>query len=453
MELHKILYIDDELRNTQAFTASFRRDFNIFTADSVSGAKEIIALHDDISVIISDQRMPSQTGVNYFKELKDTHPLIIRILLTAYMEHEVVAESINSGEIYRYANKPWDYQNLKQIIHEAIQFHTLKKENQLLLLQYKELFDNNPLPIVLLDTQGEKIVAVNKTFIDFSELEDGAIDLSFHSFFQNLPVDFVHHHCPHVAYLNFETAKNTIKKIRLNIRKITLNSSTNYLVSLEDLTERIKFEKNKMNLISQVQDEEREYLTMELHDGLAQELVLLKLMIEKAIGNEFESPKFDGVREIMKSITNHLRDVTYKLSPPDLMNNSLTNSLTYLFNKINSVNIISFSIQYNNCEKQIDSLDKERAYNLYRIFQEFVSNSIKHSKCSEVEASFSLEKNELLVTLKDNGIGLKLDALTNGKGLQNMEKRSKIHNFNSRIVSTINEGVTLTLQIPLKLKH
>ncbi len=102
-----ILYVDDEAHNLSAFKASFRRKYEIHLANS---AKDAIKLLEEIHphIIITDQRMPEVTGIEFFEKIKNHHPYPIRILLTAYTSSQTVIDAVNQGQIDRYLVKPWN---------------------------------------------------------------------------------------------------------------------------------------------------------------------------------------------------------------------------------------------------------------------------------------------------------------------------------------------------------
>lgn len=102
-----VLYVDDEQQNLNSFRAVFRRRYNVFSALTVPEAFEIIE-REEIHVLLSDQRMPEVTGVEFLKQSKERYPNIPRILLTGYTDVEVLANAVNEGDIYRYITKPWD---------------------------------------------------------------------------------------------------------------------------------------------------------------------------------------------------------------------------------------------------------------------------------------------------------------------------------------------------------
>lgn len=126
-ERARILYIDDEDNNLKAFKASFRRDFEIYT---VSDAAEAYRILDeiDIHVALADQRMPKVSGVEFFEKIQEKHPDIVRILITAYTNSQTIIDAVNKGKINQYVVKPWDPQNLKNIIDSSFDAHQVKKE-------------------------------------------------------------------------------------------------------------------------------------------------------------------------------------------------------------------------------------------------------------------------------------------------------------------------------------
>jgi response regulator RpfG family c-di-GMP phosphodiesterase len=132
----EILYIDDEENNLIAFKAALRRDFNVFTAISAGEAYPILKEHD-IKVVISDQRMPKITGVQFFAKIKEDFPEPIRILLTGYTDLEAVIAAINTGEVHRYLTKPWDDDFVKSVIDHALEVFMLRRDNKRLMEELK----------------------------------------------------------------------------------------------------------------------------------------------------------------------------------------------------------------------------------------------------------------------------------------------------------------------------
>jgi two-component system sensor histidine kinase/response regulator len=132
----KILYVDDEPGNLVGFKASLRLDYIIYTAVNVTLAISLLNNHPDIRVVFCDQRMPGKTGVDFFEDIKISHPLPVRILLTAYTDVEAIVDAINKGNIFRYVKKPWDEAEIVSAIEEANKFYL---SNSMLSIKNDEL--------------------------------------------------------------------------------------------------------------------------------------------------------------------------------------------------------------------------------------------------------------------------------------------------------------------------
>lgn len=133
-----ILYLDDEPDNLIAFKAVFRRFFEVFTAENAREALEILAVQK-IDLIISDQRMPGMTGVEFFEKIQDVYPSIIRMILTGYSDMQAIVDAINKGKIYYYITKPWKFEELKVILDNALETYALRVKNEQLEIEKKEL--------------------------------------------------------------------------------------------------------------------------------------------------------------------------------------------------------------------------------------------------------------------------------------------------------------------------
>jgi two-component system sensor histidine kinase/response regulator len=139
----KVLYVDDEADNLVGFKASLRFDYQILTAVNIPQALSCLDNHPDIKVVFCDQRMPETTGVEFFERIRVSHPLPIRILLTAYTDAESIINAINRGNIFRYLKKPWTEADVISAIEEATKFYTassmLSVKNNELQKAYNEL--------------------------------------------------------------------------------------------------------------------------------------------------------------------------------------------------------------------------------------------------------------------------------------------------------------------------
>jgi len=132
----KVLYVDDEPDNLVGFKATLRFKYTVFTASDVPHAIKYLNAHRDIRVIFCDQRMPGKTGVDFFEEIRISHPLPVRILLTAYTDVEAIINAINKGQVFRYVKKPWSEADIISAIEEANKFYLA---NSMLFIKNTEL--------------------------------------------------------------------------------------------------------------------------------------------------------------------------------------------------------------------------------------------------------------------------------------------------------------------------
>ena len=131
---YNILYVDDEEYNLVAFKATFRKQYNIFTASSAEEGFEILK-NNNICLIITDQRMPQMTGIQFLEKVIQMHPEAIRMIITGFSDVEAIIEAINTGRVFRYITKPWDEKELKMSIDNAIQLYAMQQINNDILSQ------------------------------------------------------------------------------------------------------------------------------------------------------------------------------------------------------------------------------------------------------------------------------------------------------------------------------
>ena len=129
MSKYKILFVDDELNVLAALARAFRSaGYEIETASSGQEALEI-AQAGPPDLVVSDHRMPEMTGVELLAEFRQRFPDVVRILLTGYADINAATDAINLGEVYRFISKPWNDEDLKITIRNALQQKQLERQN------------------------------------------------------------------------------------------------------------------------------------------------------------------------------------------------------------------------------------------------------------------------------------------------------------------------------------
>ncbi|MEG4501109.1 response regulator [Microcoleus sp. F10-C6] len=123
----KILIVDDEPDNLDLLYRTFHRDYKVLRAESGPAALEILAKQGEVAVIISDQRMPKMSGTEFLSLTAAQYPDVIRIILTGYTDVEDLVEAINAGKVFKYVTKPWDAQELRTLVSQAVDTHNILK--------------------------------------------------------------------------------------------------------------------------------------------------------------------------------------------------------------------------------------------------------------------------------------------------------------------------------------
>jgi len=124
----KLMVVDDEPDNLDLLYRTFRRDFQVYKADSALSALEVLDEQGEMAVIISDQRMPEMNGTEFLGKTVERFPDTIRILLTGYTDVEDLVEAINSGQVFKYITKPWNPEELKLVINQASETYKYYKQ-------------------------------------------------------------------------------------------------------------------------------------------------------------------------------------------------------------------------------------------------------------------------------------------------------------------------------------
>jgi two-component system, probable response regulator PhcQ len=173
-----ILYVDDEEKSLKYFREIFGNKFNVLTASSAEEGMRILTENaDKIGILMTDQRMPGEKGVQLLEKARHLRPRIIRILATAYSDMETAIEAVNTGAIYKYVTKPWDIPQLEVTLKRGMEFFIVQSERDQLMREkmstlYNVMLTDRILSLGILATGlshhiRNSMVAV-KTFLDLA---------------------------------------------------------------------------------------------------------------------------------------------------------------------------------------------------------------------------------------------------------------------------------------------
>jgi two-component system, probable response regulator PhcQ len=131
-----VLFVDDEEETVNFFRLALEPEFSVLTAASAAEALQILrAQSPRVGIVVSDQRMPGESGSMFLSKVRHEDPMTVRILTTAYSDLDAAIEGVNQGSIYKYIVKPWDLRHLRATVRQAMEYRLLREERDLLVTE------------------------------------------------------------------------------------------------------------------------------------------------------------------------------------------------------------------------------------------------------------------------------------------------------------------------------
>jgi signal transduction histidine kinase len=165
MARHTLLVVDDEPDVVKSVQDLLRLDYRVLGSTSATKALELMH-SEEIHVVMTDQRMPEMTGVEFLSRVRGEYPETIRLLFTGYADIRAVIDAINQGNVYRYITKPWDPEELQSLIREAVERYEL-------LVERKNL-------VAMLQRQNRELEQANAELSRSSTLKSAFIQVASH---------------------------------------------------------------------------------------------------------------------------------------------------------------------------------------------------------------------------------------------------------------------------------
>lgn len=138
-----VIYVDDEEKSLKYFSRAFADEFRILTATNAQEGLQLVEAHrDEVAVLMTDQRMPGEKGVQLLEKARQISPRTIRILATAYSDLDAAIDAVNTGAIYKYVTKPWDIPQLETTLKRGIEFFIVQRERDQLMREKLSVLHN-----------------------------------------------------------------------------------------------------------------------------------------------------------------------------------------------------------------------------------------------------------------------------------------------------------------------
>jgi len=229
--------------------------------------------------------------------------------------------------------------------------------------------------------------------------------------------------------------------------------------AMMDITERKKLQEElasqsiaRQKLVTEAtimaQEKERAQIGRELHDNINQILTTTKMYLDMALSeSDISEELMLKSHENISSAIEEIRSLSKSLVPPSLGDIGIKEAIADMLDNLNLTQKLNIRLRTSGVSKSIISSNLQLM--VFRIVQEQISNIIKHSKATEAEIRLTVSRNELHITITDNGIGFDPKKRMKGIGLLNITSRAEVHNGDVEIISAPGKGCTIKISIPL----
>ena len=305
----------------------------------------------------------------------------------------------------------------------------------------------DPDPVIRINPKGEIILLNNA-----AQLLIGELGLSEEkNIFAIIPVlDFSINEFINQNKLTLLTFKTTSKSYSIHF--IGIASLQIAQLYFHDITEKEDYENALRNLSAKLLDlieDERHRIARELHDGIGQNLLLLKMDLmhnyKQFISQHVNESIFQETLDLLHNTISEIKNILYGLKPPILEEIGLSLALASMISKVSEESPIRGNLNVMGLNYR---LDKRLELSVYRIIQEAINNIIKHSQADTFFVELANNEYQLKIVISDNGIGISGDNHI-GFGLLNIKERVNSFNGSYKIDSEINKGTCIKIEIPL----
>ncbi|NQY07651.1 MAG: histidine kinase [Flavobacteriaceae bacterium] len=214
---------------------------------------------------------------------------------------------------------------------------------------------------------------------------------------------------------------------------------------LRNELEKQRFEQAIVEAQLEIQEQILKNIGSELHDNLGQLLSIANIqlnILEESVEDQTQLNQILEANNLVEKSINEIRTISKTFNTDYLANNSLSEIIQVEVDRFKRLRFIDASFEIIGEEEFINKKDQ---IIIFRILQEFINNSLKHAEAKALAIILNFDKDQLNLTIKDNGKGFDINAVDRNSGLYNMESRAKLINAAFELSSVIGEGTTLTL--------
>ena len=437
-------------------------------AASLAEARQLLAVHS-IDLLFLDLSLPDSFGLESYTLLQPFTQRVAVILLTGLNDAKVAMQALVMGAQDYLVKGDFD----EKLLTRAIRYSLERLRNLQYLREseerYRELFNNNPMPMWVFDAKSFRFLEANSSAIQhygYSQeefLTKNLADIRLEGNTEELraEVEAVRHNRDGIKKGIRQHVKKNGEIIFVDIawHAISYKNQPAVLVLANDVTERIQLENelNEQHVTRQrqiteavivAQEKERTEIGKELHDNVNQILGASNLYINTAMTDEeMRQELLERSTELVSKAINEIRKISKSLITPGLREIGLIESIEDIIDDIKLARSdLSIELDLQNISEE--QIEDKRKLTVFRIVQEQLNNIVKHARATRVLIRLSMEGPNLVVTMTDNGVGFDVSRHRKGVGITNIISRAELFSGKVEIQSQPGEGTTLAVSLP-----
>lgn len=457
-----LFLLEEELHSTDLEIAAISHAGTLAEAKQVLGSIPVDLLFLDLS-------LPDSFGLESYTRLQGLTQRVAVILLTGLNDTKLALQALVMGAQDYLIKGDFD----EKLLSRAIRYSLERLRNLQFLREseerYRELFNNNPMPMWVFDASSLCFLEANGSAINhYGYSHEEFLTRTIADMRLNGDRTKLQNEVEAVRNSRDGIKKGILQHVKKNGDIIFVDIAWHWirykdrpavLVLANDVTERIKLERelNEQRVTRQrqiteavilAQEKERTEIGKELHDNVNQILGASNLYINTAMTDEeLRQELLERSTELVSKAINEIRKISKSLITPGLREIGLIDSIEDIIDDMKFAKEdmqIDLDLQ-NISEEQIED---RRKLTLFRIVQEQLNNIVKHAKATRVLIRLSMEGSCIVLTVSDNGVGFDITRHRKGVGITNIISRTELFNGKVEIQTALGEGCTLTASIP-----
>ncbi|RTL52338.1 MAG: response regulator [Sphingobacteriales bacterium] len=462
-----LLVVEDNSGDYLLLDEYLRERFDEVTIARAITYKEAAALlqqQHSFQVVLLDLSLPDISGEALVKEMMAIAGDIPIIVLTGYADIEFSIASLSFG-IADYLLKD-DIQ--ADVIYKSI-VYAIERKKVLCLLQesekkYSSLFQFSPQPMWVYHPQTLEILEVNNAaevaygysrnhFLKM-HISDIFLEKEFAKWIAaNSANASIQNYLDAAVVYNHRKKQGEILLVNILTSGIEYNNMTCVLMVAHDVSEQTllkrSLEEAYANIVS-VEEQERERFAADIHDGVTQNLIALKVyfsFLKKSMEKE-NNVITENIVDLLEKSIRDCKDIVSNIRPKALIDNGLFAGLTTLVQQMAEASAIHIDTHVDLSLEHY--FDFNAQLNIYRIIQECINNLLKHAQATAAVLSITREDAHMKIVFFDNGKGIAEEVLTRQSSFLSMKRRTAVLNGRFHVQNNRNVGARFTFHFPLK---